>query len=71
MLYCTKRGPVTRGMDNIKKARGESTHNMNSLRMKAIQDDGRKLHPPHTLTPSLLKRCHAFFRKRVPDNHLA
>ncbi len=25
LLYCTKRGPVTRGIDNIKKARGEST----------------------------------------------
>src|SRR5207247_1761724 len=24
LLYCTKRGPVTRGMDNIKKSRGGS-----------------------------------------------
>ncbi len=38
MLYCTKRGPVTRGIDNIKKSRGESTHNMSSLRMKMGQD---------------------------------
>jgi twitching motility protein PilT len=36
LLYCTKRGPVARGIDNIKKMRGESTHNMNSLRMKAV-----------------------------------
>jgi twitching motility protein PilT len=35
LLYCTKRGPVMRGMDNIKKTRGESTSTMNSLRMKA------------------------------------
>ncbi len=34
LLYCTKRGPVMRGIDNIKKSRGESTHNMSSLRMK-------------------------------------
>ena len=25
MLYCTKRGPVQRGIDNIKKSRGENT----------------------------------------------
>jgi twitching motility protein PilT len=36
LLYCTKRGPVARGIDNIKKMRGESTHNMSSLRMKAV-----------------------------------
>lgn len=34
LLYCTKRGPVTRGIDNIKKARGESTTTIGSLRMK-------------------------------------
>ena len=33
---------MTRGIDNIKKTRGESTHNMHSLRMKAIQDAGRR-----------------------------
>jgi twitching motility protein PilT len=35
LLYCTKRGPVTRGIDNLKKARGESTTDIGSLRMKA------------------------------------
>src|SRR6516225_4013190 len=35
LLYCTKRGPVMRGMDNLKKSRGESTHNMISRRMKS------------------------------------
>src|SRR5215813_7332560 len=38
LLYCTKRGPVMRGIDNLKKARGESTTSLNSLRMKARQD---------------------------------
>ncbi|MGN6644086.1 MAG: type IV pilus twitching motility protein PilT, partial [Verrucomicrobiota bacterium] len=35
LLYCTKRGPVTRGIDNLKKARGESTTDIASLRMQA------------------------------------
>src|SRR6266850_428759 len=38
LLYCTKRGPVMRGMDNIKKTRGESTTSMNELRMKLGQE---------------------------------
>jgi twitching motility protein PilT len=38
LLYCTKRGPVTRGIDNLKKARGESTTSVNSLRMKFGQE---------------------------------
>src|SRR5579864_8786895 len=38
LLYCTKRGPVLRGIDNLKKARGEATHSMNSLRMKSGQE---------------------------------
>jgi twitching motility protein PilT len=36
LLYCTKRGPVTRGIDNIKKGRGETTTTMGSLRMKPV-----------------------------------
>jgi twitching motility protein PilT len=36
LLYCSKRGPVSRGIDNLKKARGESTSQMNPLRMKEI-----------------------------------
>jgi twitching motility protein PilT len=35
LLYCTKRGPVMRGIDNIKKARGESALSASSLRMKS------------------------------------
>jgi twitching motility protein PilT len=41
LLYCTKRGPVTRGMDNIKKARGENTTNISALRMKAAFEAAR------------------------------
>jgi twitching motility protein PilT len=36
MLYCSKRGPVTRAIDNLKKSRGETTTQMNSLRMKPL-----------------------------------
>ena len=35
LAYCTKRGVVTRGMDNVKKERGEITSTVGSLRMKA------------------------------------
>lgn len=38
LLYCTKRGPVTRGIDNIKKSRGETTSSVGSLRMRAGGD---------------------------------
>ncbi len=44
LLYCTKRGPVTRGIDNIKKTRGESTIGSSSLRMK-FSDNGRTQAP--------------------------
>jgi twitching motility protein PilT len=36
LLYCSKRGVVTRGMDNLKKARGEITTDVGSLRMKGL-----------------------------------
>ena len=52
LLYCTKRGPVLRGIDNIKKSRGESTHNMNSLRMRSGQDSRVGTAPP---IPAALK----------------
>src|SRR5437899_540118 len=51
LLYCTKRGPVARGIDNIKKSRGESTTTMSSLRMKLGQD-GKAGAPP---LPATLK----------------
>ncbi len=34
LLYCSKRGPTSRGIDNIKKKRGEVTSNVASLGMK-------------------------------------
>src|SRR5882762_3465629 len=51
LLHCTKRGPVTRGIDNIKKTRGESTTSMSSLRMKLGQE-GKSSGPP---VPATLK----------------
>ena len=52
LLYCTKRGTVSRGMDTIKKTRGESTTTMNSLRMKAGRDAVKAGVPP---VPATLK----------------
>jgi twitching motility protein PilT len=52
MLYCTKRGPVTRGIDNIKKSRGESNIGVNSLRMRIGQDHGKSTAAP---VPATLK----------------
>src|SRR5579862_5839024 len=40
LLYCSKRGIVTRGIDLIKKTRGENTSTMASLRMKAGRENG-------------------------------
>jgi twitching motility protein PilT len=33
LLYCSKRGPTTRGIDNIKKKRGETTTTLTNLQM--------------------------------------
>src|SRR5438309_1666507 len=40
LLYCTKRGPVTRGIDNLKKKRGEMTTTLSNLQMKKAADSG-------------------------------
>lgn len=51
-LYCTKRSVVTRGIDNIRKARGEATTDVTGLRMKQGSDlskGDRTLHPTPTL----------------------
>lgn len=42
LLYCTKRGPVSRGLDSIKKRRGELTTNIVNLRMKKSDEEARK-----------------------------
>jgi twitching motility protein PilT len=52
LLYCSKRGPVTRGIDNIKKARGEMTSTVIDLRMKTV-DSAKAAVPP---LPATLKR---------------
>ena len=36
-LYCTKRSVVSRGIDNLKKARGEMSTTANTLRMKNVK----------------------------------
>src|SRR5215467_8202016 len=54
LLYCTKRGPVMRGIDNIRKSRGEATHDLSSLRMKSGQESKLGAPPPPTI-PSPLK----------------
>jgi len=52
MLYCTRRGVVSRGMDNVKKKRGEMTSDMSNLRMRTaeeIRKAGAPPPPPKTL----------------------
>jgi twitching motility protein PilT len=50
LLNCTKRGPVMRGIDNIKKKRGEVTSQVGSLRMKAGEEAPA---PPPVIPPTL------------------
>jgi twitching motility protein PilT len=52
LLYCSKRGPVTRAIDNLKKGRGENTSQVNSLRMKPSLQMGQAAPPP---IPATLK----------------
>jgi len=50
LLYCSKRGPTSRGIDNIKKKRGEVTSNVASLGMKK---DGPAAGTPAAAPPPL------------------
>jgi twitching motility protein PilT len=53
LLYCTKKGVVTRGIDNVKKRRGEATTTLTSLKMKGEQEAAaRRSSPP---LPATLK----------------
>src|SRR5580704_6157080 len=52
MLYCSKRGPTLRAIDNLKKSRGENTSELNGLRMKPTIAVGKAAAPP---IPSTLK----------------
>ncbi len=38
LVYCSKKGSTTRGIDNIKKSRGEVTTDVESLRMRAAKE---------------------------------
>jgi len=51
LLYCSKRGHVTRGIDNIKKIRGETTSPISDLRMTPHAE--KKTGPP--AVPASLK----------------
>jgi twitching motility protein PilT len=46
LLYCSKKGPVTRGIDNIKKARGESTTSLSDLKMRPGEELKKTGAPP-------------------------
>jgi twitching motility protein PilT len=52
LLYCSKRGPASRGIDNIKKKRGEMTTSISDLQMKAAQESAKNAPPP---LPPVLK----------------
>ncbi len=41
LAYCSKRGIVTRGIDNLKKSRGEATSNITELRMTPKADPAK------------------------------
>jgi len=49
LLYCSKRSNVSRGIDNIKKTRGELTNTANSLRMKVGPAAGSTTSAPPVL----------------------
>jgi twitching motility protein PilT len=46
LLYCTKRGLVMRGIDNIKKTRGETTSTLSALRMQEAKAAAASAVPP-------------------------
>jgi len=53
MLYCTKRGVISRGVDRIKKARGETTTPITELKMKTEARGTGKGGPPLPITLKL------------------
>ncbi len=46
LIYCSKRSIVSRGIDNIKKSRGELNNTAGSLRMKAPSSSSGSTPPP-------------------------
>lgn len=53
LAYCTKRSIVSRGIDNVKKRRGEATAEMANLRMKVVEDGKKGAPPPIPVTLKL------------------
>ena len=53
LLYCTRRGVVSRGMDNVKKKRGEMTSDMSNLRMRTAEEIKTAGAPPPPKTLKL------------------
>ncbi len=49
LLYCTKRSVVARGIDNLRKARGEMDHSASLLRMKPGAATPANFEPPPVL----------------------
>jgi len=59
LMYCSKRGIVTRGIDNIKKTRGDTASHLSELRMTAPaelpRNTGKPPPPPPPNAPATLK----------------
>ncbi|HEY4416175.1 MAG TPA: PilT/PilU family type 4a pilus ATPase [Verrucomicrobiae bacterium] len=55
LLYCTKRSVVSRGVDNVKKTRGEIDSNVGSLRMKLAPTAAGKASDGATPPPLKIK----------------
>jgi twitching motility protein PilT len=53
MSYCTKRGVVSRGIDNIKKRRGEAIAEVSNLRMKMTDEAAKSAVPSLPITLKL------------------
>jgi twitching motility protein PilT len=53
LLYCSKRGPVTRGLDNIKKQRGEVTSDIINLRLQKPSEIGSSDQKQKPASPTL------------------
>jgi twitching motility protein PilT len=52
LLYCTKKGVVSRSIDNIKKERGEITSSLGSLKMKPSMGGQKKEEPSSSSSSS-------------------
>jgi len=55
LTYCTKRGVVTRALDNLKKMRGESVNDFSDLRMRNTMEAGINAGSRPSPVPAALK----------------